>query len=81
MKKKHVRNRNMRVVVRSKNDAFEVLRGLLHAHGNLPRLAKKADVCTQTLYNWLHKDVSYPRLHTVAKVAKALGYTVRLQKS
>lgn len=78
--KKHTRNKTMRVPVRHKDDVFQVLLGLIHSHGHLSRLAKQADVSTQTLYNWMHKSVTYPRLSTVIKVAKALGYKVRLVK-
>jgi DNA-binding phage protein len=47
----------------------------------LKHLALKADVSKGTLYTWKYGPTCFPRLHTIIKVARALGYDVKLVRS
>jgi predicted transcriptional regulator len=44
-------------------------------------LADKAEVSYSTLYFWLDGKTQRPRLDTLSKVAKAMGYGIELVKS
>ena len=43
-------------------------------------LAETARVSPCTLYNWLDGTTRFPRLDTIFKVARAMGYDIVLQK-
>lgn len=46
-----------------------------------PEIADEAGICLATLYNWCHGTTFNPRLNTVIKVAKALGYEIQLVRT
>jgi len=59
--------------------AFDQLKELVWEY-NIGYLAGAADVCQATLYNWCDGTTQHPRLTTVVKVAKAMGYEVTFVK-
>jgi len=69
-------------VIKMSDKTFKVfleIIGLLWEY-ELPGLAKEAEVSQSTLYNWMHGKVHAPRLDTLTKVAKVLGYEIVLQR-
>lgn len=55
--------------------AFDRLKEMVWEY-NIEYLANAANVCQATLYNWCDGTTQHPRLTTVVKVAKAMGYEV-----
>ena len=60
--------------------AFDQLKELVWEY-NIEYLAGAAGVCQATLYNWCDGTTQHPRLTTVVKVAKAMGYEVTFVKT
>lgn len=57
---------------------FEDLKGIL-AEFDFRWVAETAGVSDQTLYNWHNGLTHKPRIDTITKVAKALGYEIVLE--
>ena len=59
-----------------------VMKHIWTLHGvELEILANRAEVSSQTLYNWRNGYVTKPRIDTVSKVLKAMGYELTWKKS
>lgn len=43
------------------------------------KLAERADVSPQTLWNWVYGETMTPRIDTLSKVTEALGGTVEIR--
>jgi DNA-binding phage protein len=71
--------------VRDEMDRARVFLDLLSAIRDsgftLDALAEEAGVAPATLYFWLNNFTKRPRIDTVCKVAHALGFDVRLQRT
>ena len=58
---------------------FEDLKGIISEYNPL-WIEQECGVTDQTIYNWLSGKTRKPRLDTIVKVAKAVGYEVTLRK-
>jgi len=58
---------------------FAELKGDLQ-YWNVDWVAQEAGVATSTIYFWLEGRTMYPRLDTITKVARAIGYDIQLVK-
>lgn len=58
---------------------FEDLKGELR-NWNVDSVAKEAEVAPSTIYFWLDGRTKKPRLDTIVKVSKAIGFELRLVK-
>lgn len=58
-------------------EIFEDIKGMLNAY-NLCSVAFSAGVAVSTVYNWHNGKTKAPRISTFIKVARALGYEVKL---
>ena len=59
---------------------FEDLKGILEDY-NPAWIEQESGVSNQTIYNWLAGKTKKPRLDTITKVARAVGYELVLQKT
>ena len=59
------------------NDAFGELKEALNDY-DIESVASAADVHVTTLYHWLDGRTTGPRITTMQKVAKAIGYKIVL---
>lgn len=66
--------------VHGRHDEFERLCNVVRRH-DLRTLAKSAGVAQSTLWYWVEGVTQAPRLTTLAKVAKAVGFRIKLVKS
>ena len=66
--------------VDERTEVFLVVVGHLEAYSDqgLKDIAYEADVHWTTLYNWKSYKVTHPRIDTLVRVARALGYDVQL---
>lgn len=62
-----------------RNSEFEKLCTVIRSQ-DINRVAKRAKVAPATLYFWLDGTTTGPRLTTLVKVARAVGYDIKLQK-
>ena len=58
-------------------EVFEQVKDELSGY-NILWVAEHADVAPCTLYNWLSGKTQKPRLDTVIRTAKVIGFDVRL---
>lgn len=63
----------------SRDQIFVDLVGQLGT-ANIPWVAQQAEVCPATVYNWLNGDTLTPRIDTLCKVAKVMGYEIVLKR-
>ncbi len=60
-------------------EVFEQIKDELKSY-NIGWVSEAAGVVPSTLYFWLDGQTRYPRLSTIVKVAKTLGYRLELAK-
>jgi len=58
---------------------MEILSLLWSEEKDFKTLSQKAGVSISTLYNWAELKVFAPRIDTLSKVARALGYEIVLR--
>ncbi len=60
-------------------EVFEDLKAILNGY-NPAWIEQESGVTDQTIYNWLQNKTRKPRLDTITKVAKVVGYKLTLVK-
>jgi len=74
-----VANAARKLKVRTKINIFEQLLGIIHGY-NVEWLSEASGVAQATIYFWLDGTTTRPRLDTISKVAKVVGYRLCLTR-
>lgn len=66
--------------LKNEQGVFDQLKAIIWEY-NFDYLAAASGVCRATLYNWCDGRTKLPRLDTLVKVAKVVGYKIILVKA
>lgn len=68
-------------VVGSREPEFERLCNVLRSSWDIHSVAAQADVAPATIYFWLDGTTKTPRIDTLSRVARVIGYRFKLVRA